>query len=249
MKSTIAIYTSIFGPYDGLVPQKKIAGIDYICFTNRAFRSRTWKIIPSEDSENNPVRSARKHKILAHRYLSDYKISVYMDGNFLVRKDPSTYINQLLKQSPMAVYDHSSVATDARDCLYQELSYLLTSNKTSGWSDQEIKIMKDQVERYKREGYPEKNGLIASGVLIRDHHDETVAEVMESWWQELSNGSTRDQLSFNYVAWKKGFQPACIQENIRDNDYFYMLGKHRADYTSKFLRYKLKSFFGLQRKY
>ena len=249
MKSTIAIYTSIFGPYDGLVPQKKIPGIEYLCFTNRAFHSKTWKVIPCEDTEKNPVRTARKHKILAHRYLSDYNISVYMDGNFLVRKDPSAYINQLLKQSPLAVYDHSSVATDARDCLYQELSYLLASNKTSGWSDLEIKIMKDQVERYKREGFPGKNGLIASGVLIRDHHDEKVKDLMESWWQELANGSTRDQLSFNYIAWKKGFQPAYIRENIRDNDYFYMLGKHRADYASKYLRYKLKSFFGLQRKY
>ncbi|MFP4012528.1 MAG: hypothetical protein ACLFVQ_00440 [Chitinispirillaceae bacterium] len=44
MNNRIAIYTSIFGGYDGLLPQKKLEGADYICFSDRHHRSRTWDV-------------------------------------------------------------------------------------------------------------------------------------------------------------------------------------------------------------
>jgi hypothetical protein len=39
----------------------------------------------------------------------------------------------------------------------------------------------------------------------------------EVWWDEISRHSRRDQLSFNYVAWKLGFEystlPGCVDQN------------------------------------
>ena len=63
-------------------------------------------------------------------------------------------------------------------------------------------IMRKQVDRYMQAGYPEHHGLVETTVLLR-WHTPRVAEFNAAWWTELTNGSLRDQLSFNYVAWKQ----------------------------------------------
>ena len=45
---------------------------------------------------------------------------------------------------------------------------------------------------------------------------------MEDWWLELKYGSKRDQLSFNYTAWKNSFNFLYINKDIRNNEYFQM---------------------------
>ena len=41
-----------------------------------------------------------------------------------------------------------------------------------------------------------------SNVLLRKHNDEGCIKLMNKWWDEIKNGSHRDQLSFNYASWK-----------------------------------------------
>jgi hypothetical protein len=43
---------------------------------------------------------------------------------------------------------------------------------------------------------------------------------MEDWWTEIKYGSRRDQLSFNYVAWKNNLKFNYIEGDSRDNKYF-----------------------------
>jgi hypothetical protein len=51
---------------------------------------------------------------------------------------------------------------------------------------------------------------------------------MDLWWEELKNGSHRDQLSFDYVRWKT---PECrfvfLDRSIFNNEYFKCEGKHK----------------------
>ena len=61
------------------------------------------------------------------------------------------------------------------------------------------------MDKYQKEGYPKHNGLVASGILFRNHHDKDVIKVMEDWYSEVVYYSFRDQLSFNYVCWKNNF--------------------------------------------
>ena len=95
----------------------------------------------------------------------------------------------------------------------------------------------------KSEKYPEHNGLLFASVLIRKHHDENLKKVMEDWWYCVKNYSKRDQLSFNYVAWKNNFVPNTIPGDIRKrNKYVYMLGKHKKNYTYEILKFKIRDF-------
>ena len=59
-----------------------------------------------------------------------------------------------------------------------------------------------QIERYRKEGFPKNYGLLQSNIMLRKHNEEDCVRFMEQWFEELKNGSHRDQLSFNYVAWK-----------------------------------------------
>ena len=80
--------------------------------------------------------------------------------------------------------------------------------------------MYDQVKGYQDEGYPSHNGLITGMVILRRHNEEDCIKVMEDWWTEIKYGSKRDQLSFNYVAWKNKTKFNYMDGDSRDNQYF-----------------------------
>ncbi|MGB3465879.1 MAG: glycosyltransferase domain-containing protein [Cyclobacteriaceae bacterium] len=239
----IAVYTAIFGPYDGLLPQQKFPGVDYICFTDQPYKSKIWDVRQTVAPFDDPTRNSRQIKILPHRYLSSYDVSIFMDGNFLLRKNPADLLKEKLKNQNMLIFDHSKTS-DPRNCVYEEYEAILALGEKTGKLKDDPQVMKAQIEKYLSEGYPADNGLISSGVLIRKHNEPDVVRAMEKWWEELSAGSKRDQLSFDYAAWKTDLTVGIMAGDIRDNDYFKMIGKHRKNYRGKYLRYRIKKLLG-----
>ena len=81
----VAVYTCITGGYDSLKdPLVVNKDVDYICFTDNArLNSNVWKIrsIPEELKMLSNVKKQRIVKICPHRYLPEYDVSVWIDGN------------------------------------------------------------------------------------------------------------------------------------------------------------------------
>lgn len=245
MKSSkIAVYTTIIGPYDGLLPQPKFDNVDYICFTDQSFRSKTWKFVPLKVNQYSPARTSRLPKINPHQYLKDYDYSIHIDGNILVLKNPRILLEKVLEHAPMGIYDHNQ-ASDPRNCVYDEHQAIINLYNRTGVLKDSLDVMAKQMRLYREEKYPEKNGLISAGVILRAHHNPEVVKTMEKWWDEFCKGSKRDQLSFNYAAWKNNFKPYIIAGDVRDNAYFHMIGQHRKNYSKKYFRYRLKEFLGI----
>jgi len=237
----IAVYTAIFGGYEGLIPQPKIKGVEYHCFTDTPVKSRSWivhEIRPPCPGDN--TRSARKIKILSHEYLHDFEHSIWIDGNYCVTGDIVALVNKELAECNMAVFDHSSTAIDSRDCVYDEYQAIVDMGKRTGSFKDNPEVMKKQIERYRAEGYPAHNGLVFSAVLLRRHNTDDVIRTMKRWWNELENNSKRDQLSFNYAAWKEKLSYSSIKVDLRKNEWFYMIGIHRRNYTGKYFRFRLR---------
>lgn len=219
MEKTV-IYTAIFGGKDKLLePEFKPAGCDFVCFSDTEFTSPTWKVVKTEMIGNDPVRNARRHKVLAHKLFPEYTYSVWVDGNIIVRGDVNELIAEKLQHMNMAIYDHAYTTGDARDCVYDEAKALLKFSKGSKYKD-DPELIKAQIAKYKAEGYPKHNGLISSMELIRRHNEPDVVATMEDWWREIDAHSRRDQLSFNYVAWKHQLPLEVIHEDSRYNKYF-----------------------------
>jgi len=107
-----------------------------------------------------------------------------------------------------------------RSCIYEEAVACIQMRKDSS------EIINSQMMRYGKEGYPPVNGLIAGRVIIRHHNNKKIISIMEDWWNEILNGSRRDQLSFNYVMWKNDFPIKYMMEDETNlfKSYFKLYG-------------------------
>lgn len=213
------MYTTIFGNKDKLMEPKHVSdNFDYICFTDQDFKSKVWQIKKVAPSHKDPARAAKIYKILPHKYLSEYEYSIFADGNLEVQGDLNKLIDQYLDKKNMATFDHKNLY-DSWDCIYEEARQCIRLTKKGSYKE-EPELMQKQVDYYREQGYPERNGLISGMILVRRHNKDDVVKTMEDWWKEIESWSRRDQLSFNYVAWKNDFRFAYIPGDSRNNEFF-----------------------------
>ena len=245
----VVVYTAIFGGYNKLIEQPKFENVDYVCFTDRNLSSSTWNVIkiiePPVDNDN--TRNNRYYKILPHLHLKDYHYSIYIDGNFIIKKNPYQLIKNFLNEEvSMVCFDHNQTIMDPRNCIYKEYEAIVKFAQTENKVKDDLEIIKKHIDYLKSENYPENNGLISGGILVRRHVEEKLIKIMEEWWYLVNHFSKRDQLSFNFVTWKNHFNYNVIPGDIRKkNDYVFLIGKHKSNFTKDIWKYKIKKFFGL----
>lgn len=204
-----AVYTAIFGDYDKFrEPVYVNPNYDYHLFTDQDIISNVFNI---HKMESGDVRMARKVKILAHKFLNSYNYTIWHDANIVQVLD----IDELHQSQ---INDIKLMKHPYRNCVYQELKACLDLNK----GNQQLMI--DQVNRYRNEGYPSDNGMVATGVIMRRNTPQ-VREFCEAWWKELERGSHRDQLSFNYVLRKFNFSVDLMSFSILERNFKYF--KHK----------------------
>ena len=195
-KNKKVIYTCITGGYDSLIePSHITVDFDYVCFTdNPNLTSDIWDIrpLPEETKDLSQVKKQRYVKINAHKVLSDYDLSIWVDGNVDIRGDLNKFINKTLSNDcSIYVPKHPQ-----RKCIYVEAQACVSMKKDTK------EIVNKQIDKYKEEGFPQNYGLLQSNIMLRKHNNEDCIKLMEAWFEELKNESHRDQLSFNYVSWK-----------------------------------------------
>tara|TARA_R110002020_G_scaffold135108_2_gene301787 strand:- start:11821 stop:12507 length:687 start_codon:yes stop_codon:yes gene_type:complete len=213
------IYTSVFGGYDKVTEQNS-DGWDWKCFSED-------NSIPLYEDNN---RNAKRFKVLPHRHLQDYEYSVFIDGNMGVRGNLDELIDKYLSDSNVAFFSHNNNKLDARDCAYKEAQTILDLGSKNmkltpergmlNYKDNP-KIIVNQFDKYAKLGFPESNGLITGMVILRRHNEKDCIQTMEDWWKEIKYNSKRDQLSFNYCAWKNNLKFNYMDGDSRDNEYFY----------------------------
>ena len=229
------IYTAIIGGYDELMePEVKPDGWDFVCFTDRDLKSDVWEIRKTLPLYDDNTRTARKHKLLPHRLFPDYEYSLWLDGNIKVIGDVNELLDYL-NDCNYATFDHLQNQLDSRGCIYEEGSTILQLGQnnmmrspergTKNYKDNPD-VIKRQMDRYKEEGYPQNNGLVVQMEVLRRHNKKDVIQAMEDHWVELKYNSKREQLSFNYIAWKDNLKFSYIQGDSRNNDYFLNMGAH-----------------------
>ena len=224
------VYTSIFGSeYYLHDPEMKLDGWDFVCFTDRTdFKSDVWTIRPTLKIYDG-ARDSKKPKILPHRYLQEYDISVWIDGDAKIIGDINYLVDTYLKDKGYAVLNHKYCGgINSRICIYEEAKFIkwLGDTHQKHYKDN-LDVINSQVDRYRKEGYPENNGQARNTVIFRRHNDKDIIKTMEEWWTELKYGSKRDQLSFPYVAWKNNLDFNFINEDIDNNQWFQLMKKWR----------------------
>lgn len=197
MPEYIVVYTAVFGRYDTLQPAKYPS----LCFTDGKMPPVAGWEYKTIFAGRDPKAANRNCKLLVHEHV-DAEYSIYLDGNIQLLTDPRELIEKYLRDTDVAVFAHPT-----RACVYAEAEACIREGKA------QASAVHSQMERYRRESYPEGAGLAACWVLIRRHTPGT-RRFGELWWEEYNVGAKRDQLSFNYTCWKLGRRYAIIPGNL-----------------------------------
>lgn len=192
-----AVYTFIFGDYDHLKsPAILTPGWDYICFTDDAnIRSDVWDVRVSSREPGDLClgnkKYAGKHKILFHRYLKGYDLSLSIAADI----ELNCNLDDLMRVHFPDGDDIMICRHDVRDCIYDE------AEVCKAFARDDPERIDRQMRRYRALGYPAHNGLYTAGVIARRHDRPNVQQMCELWWQECLAGSRRDQLSLPFALW------------------------------------------------
>lgn len=152
-----------------------------------------WEIRPlAWKHASCPRRTARWHKINSHLLFPNYPYTIWIDAAQKIKKInlKTAIVEQIAPQAPLAAFKHPH-----RACIYEEFQACLAYKKDTP------AVMADQIKQYKSENYPKNNRLVETGCVFRKYCS-AITEFNNLWWKQINQYSVRDQLSFNYVAWK-----------------------------------------------
>lgn len=219
--NNICVYTCIVNDYDQLLePLYYNRNIDYICYTdNLKMKSRFWNIlsIPTDLRYLPAVLQQRMLKICPHRYLPEYKTSLWIDGNIQICKN----LNQFIQQYDLTCCPLYTRVHPARNCIYKEARAVAEHGKA------DAAIVEKQIQKYRMNNYPEELGLAETGILLRDHNNRTCKLVCNTWAEEVLTYTHRDQLSFNYACWMHHFIYGTLTNELNVNNAFFKLVPHQ----------------------
>jgi hypothetical protein len=190
----LVVYTCIAGDYDELLPPATEIGVDYICFTDRMIQdSKGWKVLPLPVAASDNFLASRYVKMHPHLLFPNHAYSVYVDGNVRIKSPLSPLVLGAMDRGAIAMYRHLY-----RNCLYAEARECAALGYDWVWR------IARQVAAYAVKGFPAEWGLFEANVIIRNNRDPHLIPLMEAWWQELTHGVRRDQLSLGFLSWQLG---------------------------------------------
>ena len=118
----------------------------------------------------------------------------YIDTTFEIKGNLDEFLLRILTPKvSIYVLEHPD-----RNSVNNELEAVIIALKDTN------KTVASVRNKYKRENFPDNNGLSENCLIIRKHNDLRCINYMNEWFNEIKKNSHRDQLSFNYILWKTG---------------------------------------------
>lgn len=207
------VYTCLFGEGRKITePIYKNAFWDYICFTDQkdkwGKREGVWLFLEParpENWDNNLL--ADYYMINSHKIFQDYDFSIWIDSQMHIVGELEQWYEDYGKRASFLAFPDSR-----SDNIYNIISTNLKED------DRNIANRK-KIFRYRKEGYPERHGLVDVRCLYKNHRDEKLCQVLEDWWKEVVQDTVYGKYGFNYAAWKNDFKFALCNQFSEDNWY------------------------------
>jgi len=212
----IAVYTCITNNYEPLQKQQNFNGADWFIFSDTEVDDDHWIYLPAVKLFQDPRRNARYHKMLPHLYFGEYDYWVWVDGSIQVTTDIAKFVKGL-NGSYLSVLAHPD-----RNCAYQEIRACKSMRLDKA------EILDRETAKLQKAGYPRNNGLAETKVVVR-RNVEKVIKFNQCWFLQMAMGTVRDQVNFNYAAWKTK-TPIKYLPSIKEIDGF-IYHKHYTNRT------------------
>lgn len=185
----IAVVTANFGGYDRLLPldARWQAEADFFLFTDQQFEHRSLWVQTAANYDNpDPRLRARFVKTNLPIYFQSYEWVLWLDSNILLCKSPASIIGQLENKGDFISFNHLS-----RKSIIAEAAVCLRNQK-----DDAQTLISHLAKNIHREGM-QSDFIFETMVMALKPKEEAVKRMCKLWWNTISKGSKRDQLSIN----------------------------------------------------
>ena len=210
----IVVYSAVTNAFDGIYEPKWIRpDVDYYMFSDNSdeISSDIWNIKKIDFTYRDPRRLAKIFKLFPHYLFPNYKFSIWIDASMEIYGNLFELIKKYLidKKKVIALCKHmkrENIREETNKCILAGL-------------DNEV-LLKAQIDYYNKAGFPDDIQLSAGGFILRKHNDLQCKSLMDTWWKQIDNFSSRDQLSFNYSCWQQNLIPCIMEIDQHKNKYF-----------------------------
>jgi len=206
------VYSANYGGFDNLIQQPRFDGVKYIMFTETPKEANGWDVVIDKRLPNSHPRTRAKWFKLHNHLLFKDQFSIWIDANNELLRNPTELLQYATE--PFNVAKHPW-----RDCIYEEATFCKDMEKYK-----DLPIL-EQVEEYRRQGFPSHYGLWACNCLIRN---EEAKEVNERWWEHNLYWTYQDQLSLPYLFWKLRVRYNTIPEPLFSDSKYIKLHNHNS---------------------
>jgi hypothetical protein len=199
----------LFGDYDDLKDYNLSEGWEYFVVTDVARNHPKYKDIVVEPKLNNKLETGR---VITQPHL-------YVDADIYcvmgAQMESKIHLDNFIPSKDISLLKHPQVT-----CTYNEAIACIMLGKGNPHD------IYRQVTTYRADGFPEYQGMVATGITVRKNSDE-MKIFGEIWFEQILKYSERDQLSFNYTIWKR---PDLIEYETKDawKDIIWHPHKHKA---------------------
>lgn len=210
----ICVYTALFGNYERLnsQPVARDSDVDWICFTDdRDLINGDWKVVVVEPSfALDPVRSARRVKILPPSEVRSYEVSLWIDNSVILDADPRVMVSHWLDGCDLAFPSHSF-----RSSVLDEFFVVLDDEL-----DDPSRII-EQLDHYARTRPEALEQRPLWSAIIPRRWSPLVGEAMHVWWEHVLRYSRRDQLSIIHALDAVGLVPRRLEIDNFDSEWHH----------------------------
>lgn len=202
------VYTALFGPYDHPLP----APYNGILFTDQDIKVDGWHIEKVKPPHEDLRYASRYYFDQSCLVMPEAEYTVMHGANAQLKVHPAELATMLPPDINLACLPHWTRAS-----VYDEAQACIRMGKDKK------NTIEAQMDRYRKDGFPEDAQLSACILLVR-RNTEQLREFENFWWNEVANGSCRDQLSFDYSRWKLDFPIMYLPGRLSD---YLRVGRHK----------------------
>lgn len=208
----ICVYTALFGHYERLNSQPVAADsdVDWICFTDDPDLAHDdWEVVVVKPSfALDPVRSARRIKLLPPSQVRDYEVSIWIDNSVVLDADPRAIVSHWLQDNDISFPSHSY-----RSTVLDEFLVVLDDQL-----DDPARIT-EQLEHYARTRPESLEQRPFWTAIVPRRWTPPVDEAMHVWWEQVLRYSRRDQLSLVHSLDSVGLVPHRVEIDNFESDW------------------------------
>lgn len=225
----VFVCTVLMGDYDFLLPVHKEEynkNWRFICYTDKDRSIKGWEFreLPDTVLDLSVFLQTRYVKLFCQSIINLPGIYIYIDANISLNRSFGVLYDQFLKSEKyLGLFKHPD-----RVNVFDEFDYALKVNKLKN----QAALARTQIKKYSLDTkFTSVDILFENNIIFRKYSSKKINDLMNSWWLELKNWPTRDQLSLPYVLFKSNVKYFMLDINIRKpNDYVFIHGHREKDF-------------------